>query len=456
MSDMNAIRAAFLGFGEVNSPQDLIKKKCGDANKKLNASGFSTEAVYPITDAPGNENAKAALKLLGQEDWDVVIVCLAGWISSHAVIALTEQYAHKPIILWGLTGYTDGGRLITTADQAGTSALRKVFQDLGYKFFYIYSSIDNPFPEAKLKEAGLIARSQKLLKSSKAGMLGVRDMNLYGTMWDCVSLKKKIGPEVESFDLYELDTLSKNVQQADVDAVRGIIQKEWSFIEKPAEESIRKGIRYYCALKRKIEERGYAALSLNDVEGMKKFFNFPPAMIFTLIGRDPGIPTVPENDVPGMITQLICHYLTGQISPYFEFYEYFSDRLLVGVPDFVPPQITDGPVTFTATKFGLLTEGILNVSKVKTGEVTLCRLTHAGDTYAMHILEGQAVAARKWEEAGWTPPAPQLPSLEIIPDTTTIENFAEQVLSQHYILLYGRHMNLLKKFCRFMDIDVIQ
>lgn len=453
---MNVIRAAFLGFGEVNSPRELIEKKCREADEKLNNVGFSTSAVYPITDKPGDEKMHSAFRLLQAEDWDVVILCLAGWIPSHAVIALAEQCSHKPIILWGLTGHFEGGRLITTADQAGTSALRKVFEDLNYRFSYIYSTIDVPFPEEKLLQAGRIAQASKLLRTAKVGMLGVRDMNLYGTMWDCVSLKRKIGPEVEVFDLYEFDSLTKVITATEMKSVREMVEKEWIFIEKPAEESLMRGIRYYCALRRKIAERKYNALSLIDVDGMKKFFEFPPAMIFTLLGYDPGIPVVPENDVPGMITQLICYYLTGQISPYFEFYEFFSDRLLIGVPDFVPHQIVEGAVTFTATKFGLLSEGILNVSRVKTGDVTLCRLTSSGDRYAMHIVEGKAIEPRKWEEAGWTPPAPQLPSLEIIPETMTVEEFADKVLSQHYILLYGKHLNYLSRFCRFMNIEVME
>lgn len=41
--------------------------------------------------------------------------------------------------------------------------------------------------------------------------------------------------------------------------------------------------------------------------------------------------------------------------------------MLAGVPDFVPEEITDGKVTVMPAAFGELSEGILNVSKVKTG-----------------------------------------------------------------------------------------
>jgi len=34
--------------------------------------------------------------------------------------------------------------------------------------------------------------------------------------------------------------------------------------------------------------------------------------------------------------------LTGQIAAYLEFYEFMDDRVLMGVPDFVPREVVDG------------------------------------------------------------------------------------------------------------------
>ena len=167
-----------------------------------------------------------------------------------------------------------------------------------------------------------------------------------------------------------------------------------------------------------------------------------------------GLVTVPENDGPGAVTQLIVRFLTGQAAAYLEFYEFFSDRVLAGVPDYVPGEIVAGPVRVRLTAFGQLAEGVLNVSTLKTGRVTLCRLASRGDHYRMHIVSGEAVTPRPWEEAGWAPPAPQLPSLEVILDTP-VEDFAEKVLGQHYILAYGDCAGQLKDLCKLLGIAVI-
>ena len=46
-----------------------------------------------------------------------------------------------------------------------------------------------------------------MLKTARVGMTGYRDMRLYGTLYDGVSLKGRIGPEIEHFELLEIAQL---------------------------------------------------------------------------------------------------------------------------------------------------------------------------------------------------------------------------------------------------------
>jgi hypothetical protein len=59
-----------------------------------------------------------------------------------------------------------------------------------------------------------------------------------------------------------------------------------------------------------------------------------------------------------------------------------------------------------------------------------------------------------WEEAGWAPPAPQLPSLELIFDYP-VEEFVQKVMSQHYIISYGDNRPVLKDLCAILGIEVV-
>ena len=447
------VKAAFVGFGEVNTPIDIIINKCKAAEDNLKKEGLELISVYPVTDDYEEKDIKKAVDALKGQEFDSLVVCIAGWIPTHAVVKVTEHFRDKPMVLWGLCGWMEEGRLVTTADQAGTTALRKTFYDLGYTFKYIYDIIGLPSQTKAVSEYCAAASAAKKLRHAKAGMAGYRDMNLYGTLYDGGSLKREIGAEIETFEMLEVEQRYQKITDEQKQAVIDSAMKKWDFLKPANPESMKKAAGYYLAVKEICDERGYDAVSLKDVDGMKKLLGFPPAPIFMLLADEAGLCTVPENDSLGSVTQLMVKYLTGQCAFYLEFYEFFNDRVLAGVPDYIPAEAADGKVTVMPAAFGELSEGILNVSRVKPGKVTMCRLTAIDGEYYMHMVVGDGIRPQKWEEAGWTQPAPQLPGLEILMDN--VEDFAEKVMCQHYIISYGDNTEKIKNLCDILGIEII-
>ncbi|MBR2929772.1 MAG: hypothetical protein IKC32_00950 [Clostridia bacterium] len=447
-------KIAFVGFGEVNTPIDIIVRKCKAAEAALLSEGLELVSVYPVTDDYEEKGIAKALDALRGEELDAMVVCIAGWIPTHAVVKVTEQYRHLPMVLWGLCGWIeDDGRLVTTADQAGTSALRNTFADLGYNFKYVYDIIGIKSKSDVVARFCNAASAARALRSAKVGMAGYRDMNLYGTLYDGSSLKRVVGTEIETFEMLEMKQRYDALDPAAIDEVVNGVMSKWTYLKAPNPDSQRMAAGYYLAVKQLIDERGYDAISLKDVDGMKKLLGFPPAPIFMLLGDLEGVSTIPENDALGNVTQIMIKKLTGQCGAYLEFYEFFEDRVLAGVPDYVPAEITDGPTTIMPAAFGELNEGLLNVSKVKPGKLTMSRLFYKDGKYYMHLVVGEGISPRKWEEAGWTQPAPQLPGLEILlPDT---EKFCQNVMCQHYIISYGDNSAQIKDLCQILGIEVI-
>lgn len=72
----------------------------------------------------------------------------------------------------------------------------------------------------------------------------------------------------------------------------------------------------------------------------------------------------------------------------------------------------------------------------------------------MQILSGEAKAPPSWEECGWAPPAPQLPSLEVTL-SIPVPEFAQKVSSQHIIVSYGDQTQELKDLCYLLGIEII-
>ncbi|MCI8852362.1 MAG: hypothetical protein HFI31_01920 [Lachnospiraceae bacterium] len=55
-----------------------------------------------VLDDPRYSTADQAIERLKEREMCCLIVCVAGWISSHAVIRVTDVFRHTPMILWGL------------------------------------------------------------------------------------------------------------------------------------------------------------------------------------------------------------------------------------------------------------------------------------------------------------------------------------------------------------------
>ena len=448
------MKVAFLGFGEVNTPVDVIVRKCSAAEAALKAEGLDLVSVYPIADDYEEKDVAKAVATLEKECFDAVVVCIAGWIPTHAVLKVTEHYRHLPMILWGLCGWYEEDRLVTTADQAGTTGLRATFEGLGYKFKYVYDIIGKKTRSDVVEDYCQAAITAKQLLTDKVGMAGYRDMNLYGTLYDGLSLKKETGIEIETFEMLEIQQrYEKLTEEEKRDVVNNRILK-WNFLKPANDDAMMMAAGYYLAVKQIAEERNYKAISLKDVDGMKKLCGFPPAPIFMLLSED-GYTTVPENDSLGAVTQLMMNRLTGQLAGYLEFYEFFDNSVLAGVPDFVAADMVDGDTyTVIPAAFGALNQGILNVSKVKTGTVTMSRLTYTNGKHVMQMVLGNGKTPPKWEECGWDQPAPQLSALEI--ELPSVERFADNVACQHYIITYGDNRAKIRNLCEILGIEVFE
>lgn len=447
-------KIAFVGFGEVNTPVDVIIRKCSAAEAALKREGLDLVSVYPVADDYEETQVNAAVAKLAGESFDALIVCVAGWIPTHAVVKVTEHYRHLPMVLWGLCGWYEGDRLVTTADQAGTTGLRATFEGLGYKFRYVYDIIGKETRARRVAAYCRAAIAAKNLLTAKVGMGGYRDMNLYGTLYDGLSLKAATGVEIETFEMLEIQQRYDKLTDAEKRKVVNERILKWHFLKPANDEAMMKAAGYYLAVRQIAEERHYKAISIKDVDGMKKLCGFPPAPIFMLLSED-GYTTVPENDSLGATTQLMMNALTGQLAGYLEFYEFFEGSVLAGVPDFVAADMVDGDTyTVLPAAFGMLSQGILNVSKVKTGVVTMSRLTYANGKYTMQILLGDGKTPPKWEECGWDQPAPQLSALEIA--ISDVEKFADHVACQHYIITYGDNREAIRDLCAILGIDVME
>ena len=445
----------FVALGEINTPIEKLWEKHDMALQAISFEDCDVIDAGLVIDDAKYETADAAVAKLQARPFDVLVLCVCGWSPTHAVIRVTDEFRHLPMLLWGLCGWKEAnGKIVTTAEQAGTTALRPTLQELGYNFKFIYNMVGHEMPLDAIHDYITAASAVKQMRRMRVGSMGYRDMLLYGTQFEGFSMRRDIGVEVEPYEMLEMVRAMDTLDPADVQAEIDYINQNW-VMDAPCDPAIiERGVRYALAIGKKIEERGWNAITLIDVDGMKKLEGFPPAMVFMIIGRRYNIPTTPENDVMGNVTQLIAGLLTGQVCHYMEYYEFMPKSVLIGVPDYVPENVIDGEVHMLPTAFGLLSASLLNVSKCKTGRVTCVRLVYTGGKYVLHLYTGTAKQPQPWNEYGWDDPAPQLVSLEVELDSP-VEEFADKVACQHVIVTYGDNRRVFEDWAKIMGIEVI-
>ncbi|MEJ2267306.1 MAG: hypothetical protein P8X95_28005, partial [Anaerolineales bacterium] len=170
--------------------------------------------------------------------------------------------------------------MVTTADQAGTTALREPMEAMGFKFKYIYDTPDDPYCGARTVVAfAENARAISLLRGSRVGMMGYRDMRLYATLVDGVSLRRVIGPEVDVFEMLEVVQRMASKDEAEVKAIVDWLLAEWEFEGEIDRAAFDQPVQMYLAIKDLVAERGYKGISLIDVDGVKKLLKFAPGLV---------------------------------------------------------------------------------------------------------------------------------------------------------------------------------
>ena len=444
------MRIGFAGFGFYGYPKDLIATRAHEAAEAVRHLGhevFEADPLNAIDDVP------RALDQLSNRSCEAIIACVIAWTETPVIVGFLRDYLHLPILLWGRGGCTVNGRLVSPAAQAGTAAARETLESLGAKFQYLYDYPDQPMRLDAVGKFCTIASAVNVLAHARMGMMGYADMGLYSLMFDGLELRKRIGVEVESCDMLEIEQTMARLPDERVAQTSAEWRESWTFEQPVAQTMLERLARLTLALKDKIDERGYLAMSTKCVYGVTKYMGCTACMAQSVLGDKTHF--VCENDVPGMVTQTMLGLLTGQSTTFMETYEYFPDRLLVGVCGFVPTAFIDGgKISVRGHSWGGSSGGVVNTGQVKPGRVTLARLSLHGAPYRMHIVTGEGVRPRPWEELGWAPPAPNFPSLEIIPDCA-VDEFAQKALAQHYAVVYGDHKDKLADLCRMLDIEVI-
>ena len=175
-------------------------------------------------------------------------------------------------------------------------------------------------------------------------------------------------------------------------------------------------------------------------------------MLLSLIGGM--VNTICEDDIYGLIAQTIINKITGLKPMFLEIFEFYKNSVLMASCGYAPFSLCkEDCISIYQHDWGN-SKGLMNISELKEGQVTLFNLYPKNGKIAMQALTGIGKTPEKFQEEGWADyKGPKIPSLEITLDTN-IEKFKEKIIGPHYIIVHGNQINTIYSFCKFTGIEL--
>lgn len=371
----------------------------------------------------------------------LIILFVATWIEVPQVLDLLFKISWRPTIVWGLRMYYSKGKRESTGSLPGSCVLKGTLEALGYKFKYI---VGMP------KEGELINKVCKYLKVSKTirklselriGLVGYTSMGMYTGTFDQISIKKKFGTEIIHIDTSEVfDYINK----IDEDKAYEVVKK-WQkhyYIEKDVKvEELIMASKIYLAFKEIIKKYKLNAISVKCQYEFSKGLKFVPCVPLSVLA-DEGIICSCEGDIPLTLTMAILHFLTNEPIYYGDIVDIRDNRIYLSSCGFAPLSLAKSK-NMGIGRHKYFFKGLRSGIILKDGVVTLARLGVKEGSYIMHVTYGVTTETELRQGL--------FPALEV-ELKGNIENFIENILSQHYAVAYGDLRNELRDFCSLMNI----
>ena len=446
---MEALKAGYVSFGTQYYKPENLAMITARAEKQLADAGIELVRTAPVFGE--DKEPERAIRDLKKGEWDFLIANVVNWIEVRGVMRVLLEFRDRPMVLYRFGGFTEGDTLICPAAGAGCTALRFPMERMGLRFKYLFNAPDAPMDVQGILAFGRAARAARMLRKTRVGMIGFNDMGLFTTDFSLVRLRDRIGPEVESVDMLQVE---RKMQALDGDAVGRETKRvtaNWEYpLAKPSPEAVDRVIRLYMATVELCKEKGFAGFSYKCVDGVDREMGVTHAVPSSLVATA-GYPYVDENDVGNLVAELMLKYVSGQQVMFLEHYDHHPEWILLGEDGYVPDQFIDGKPQIKVV-MTVAPGGMAHCSKLKLGRMTLACLAEDDEGHRMHIVTGEGRTPPKWVEMGV--PLPPWPSVKFFPDVP-VRRILDHVQSQHFAMTYGNHVEELLDLCGLLGIRAI-
>jgi len=416
------------------------------------------EPVYPGVLYSVEEARRAAGKIR-QADVDGLILSPLMWCEDQIVRTVLEGLKDLPLLLWtfspsaSLPEFVPFQRMIQGSGAVCTLQLSGMLRREGYRYRSIVGHAADEELWTELENSTRAMAVARSLRGLRVGVLPFPCDHMSTTYVDEFGLRARYGVELRYLELERFRRTAQEIPQEDIEGMRREIEAAGQKI-RVDERNLTEGIKYALAMERIMGQEGIRVLAMNDViEEMHASFGLRPCLTNPRLS-DSGAVVSMEADVAAGVCMYVLRRYSDQSPFYTETFsvDYQANALLLGHagyhdtanadPD-SPVQIVSDVEYENSDPFS----GAVSFFKYRSGPVTVVNSVWDGEKLKWVVVEGQSLAG----------PAKMDGNCHLfceldLPAKEFFRKSVESGVSQHWIVISGRHGSALSGLCEQLDI----
>ncbi|UCF97074.1 MAG: hypothetical protein JSV89_18155 [Spirochaetaceae bacterium] len=446
-----------------------LQDPSGDTSAQVEAVASKTvgrlkEILQPVY--PGVlysvEEARQAAAQIRQADVDGLLLSPLMWCEDQIVRAVLEGLRELPLLLWtfspsaSLPDFVPFQSMIQGSGAVCTLQLSGMLRREGYNYRSIVGHAGDEQLWRELENrtrAMAIARS---LRGLRVGVLPFPCDQMSTTYVDEFDLRARYGVELRYLELERVRKTAQEIPKGEITAMRREIEASGQKINVD-ERNLSEGIKYALAMERVVEEDKLQVLAMNDViEEMHASFGLRPCLNNPRLSASGAVVSM-EADVAAAVCMYILRQYCDQSPFYTETFnvDYRTNALLLGHagyhdtgnadPDF-PVAIVPDVEYENSDRFS----GAVSFFKFRSGAVTVVNSVWDGEKLKWVAAEGESLPGPAKMDGNC--------HLYCRLDVPVKEFFRQSVdsgVSQHWIVVSGKHAHRLTALCEQLDIRLV-
>ena len=439
-------KAILVPFSYPDYPENVVARWLSKSQEMLEELSCDF-TITPVV--KGREDALRVAALIRQSKFDFILALLLSWIEAPNFIATLQEFFNFPLLLWTHTTWWEEGEQLTLGAVPAAGVIRETLEEMGVRFEFVWGMPDRDSDSLKEKISRFVrvACAIERLKRARVGLFGYFSMGMYTGGFDHIKVRRILGPEVVHLGQ---EYVVKEFQRVDSKKARDLMKevlRKWTIAKDVDKNSLLKAIRIYLGLKKLIQKHDLNALTLKCQYELSREWGFAPCLPLSMLADE--VTASCEGDVPLVISQLILNLLSGKVTGYGDVHDIMPDNsILLAACGFAPLSFAE--VRPQIKKHTALYEGLLVSFPYREGKVTLCRLAPGNTGYKMHIATGKTQTPPHFHEVGCAPYALAKVKLD-----GSVEDFFQNLMSQHYAICYGDFKMELLSLCKFLHIKPV-